>query len=265
MSTDQRLTAYRLPVPVEMPLAAAPLHREWMELSDQRFAYRCLPLAVANQAGWMLLNPGTFTALWDGGESRASLSLTVAPGHENAGLHSHFGSGILTFSIPYLFRTPPGINLWVKGLSNWVKDGAQPLEGVVETDWSSATFTMNWKLTRPNHPVRFERGEPVCMIVPVPRGLTEGLDPVYAALADDPALQRQHEVWSAERQKFNEALDKGRPEAVERGWQREYMKGLHVVGGRAPAHQTKILLKEFRDPLPSTVSCPQESPCPVTA
>jgi hypothetical protein len=28
-----------------------------------------------------------------------------------------------------------------------------PLDGIVETDWLEATFTMNWKLTRPNHTV----------------------------------------------------------------------------------------------------------------
>jgi len=34
---------------------------------------------------------------------------------------SHFGVGTFTFSIPYLFRTPLGINLWVKGPANYIK------------------------------------------------------------------------------------------------------------------------------------------------
>ena len=55
---------------------------------------------------------------------------------------------------------------------------AQPLEGIVETDWLPATFTMNWRLTRPNYPVHFEAGDPICMVVPVPRGLAESLVPV---------------------------------------------------------------------------------------
>ena len=48
-------------------------------------------------------------------------------------MKSHFGEAVLTFSLPYLFRTPRGVNLWVKGPSNWIKDGIQPLEGIVET------------------------------------------------------------------------------------------------------------------------------------
>jgi hypothetical protein len=30
----------------------APLERDWMEKTDQRFAYRCLPLNIANAFGW---------------------------------------------------------------------------------------------------------------------------------------------------------------------------------------------------------------------
>ncbi|HMZ02762.1 MAG TPA: DUF6065 family protein, partial [Burkholderiaceae bacterium] len=57
---------------------------------------------------------------------------------------SHFGSGILTFSLPYLFRTSPGYGMLVRGPTNCAKDGAAPLDGIVETDWAPYSFTMNW-------------------------------------------------------------------------------------------------------------------------
>ena len=62
---------------------------------------------------------------------------------------SNFGYGIVTWYLPYLFRTSPGYNLWVRGPVNSPKDGIVPLEGLVETDWAEATFTVNWKITRP--------------------------------------------------------------------------------------------------------------------
>jgi Family of unknown function (DUF6065) len=43
-----------------------------------------------------------------------------------------------------VFRTPPGCNLYVRGPANSPKDGIAALEGIIETDWSEATFTMNW-------------------------------------------------------------------------------------------------------------------------
>jgi hypothetical protein len=140
------------------------------------------------------------------------------------------------------------MNLWVKGPSNWIKDGIQPLEGVVETDWLTASFTMNWKLTRPNHPVRFEQGEPICMIVPVPRGLAEELQPQYLPLDSDPELSRQFDAWSQGREAFNKALDEGREDIVRRGWQKDYNKGLMPSGVLAKNHQTRLKLKEFVRP-----------------
>ena len=40
--------------------------------------------------------------------------------------------------------------MWAMGPPNHVKDGIQPLVGLVETDWLPFPFTMNWHL----HPAR---------------------------------------------------------------------------------------------------------------
>jgi len=266
---ERRLYAYELHQAADMPLCTAPVDRAWMDASHQRAPYRCLPLVIANQAGWWMTSPATFTAYWDGGLGKENLQLNFAPPpattnlfdlfapitvsadipsplvQGDARISSHFGNGIVTFSIPYLFRTPRGINLWVKGPTNCIKDGVQPLEGVVETDWLPATFTMNWKLTRPNNTVRFERGEPICMIVPIPRGLAEQLQPLYVPLDANPQLSREYREWERSRDAFNKELGLLKPETVQRGWQRDYMKGRTVSGQQAHEHQTRLQLREF--------------------
>jgi hypothetical protein len=271
---DSCFHAYEIPDQPDMLIRAAPVERDWMDASIQRFAYRCLPLTIANQAGWLIHNPVTFVAEWDGGPHAYNLRIgfpadenngtdlvqpsviTVAAGVaglDPAGPHgpdrrisSHFGSGVVTITLPYLFRTPPSINLWVKGPSNWIKDGAQALEGIVESDWSPATFTMNWKLTRPNCRVRFDCGEPICMVVPVWRGLAESLHPVRSSLSTRPDLQKQYEEWNQAREEFLRALRTRQPEAVRAGWQRDYTKGTMPGGATAPQHQTKLRLREFQ-------------------
>ncbi|HWY87475.1 MAG TPA: DUF6065 family protein [Gemmataceae bacterium] len=268
MADERRIIAYELSENGMLPLTTAPVERDWMDQSPQRYAYRCLPLAIANRAGWLLHNPVTFTAVWDGGPTRHNVRLEIeTPGMQapsspwaftvdsttisarasvrDPRVTEHFGVGTVTFTISYLFRTPPGINLWVKGPSNWIKDGAQPLEGIVETDWVPSTFTMNWKLTRPHFPVRFEKDEPVCMIVPVLRGLAESLTPVRMPIERDPALWKEYQESVNSRVDFLRALESREPEAVERGWQRDYMHGVTAGGARAPEHQTRLNLKEF--------------------
>src|SRR4051812_25160904 len=58
-----------------MPLAPAPIERDWMDATDRGYAYRCLPLLIANQGGWVIQNPTPFTAWWDGTASAAGLHL----------------------------------------------------------------------------------------------------------------------------------------------------------------------------------------------
>jgi hypothetical protein len=246
-ASDLTIFAYEVSPCGDMPLTTAPVRRDWMDATDQRFAYRCLPLAIANQAGWLIHCPASFRACWDGGPDRRSLAILPDQAPLDSRILSHFGSGIITFSIPYLFRTPASVNLWVKGPSNFIKDGVQALEGVVETDWLPATFTMNWKLTRPGHEVHFERGEPICMVVPQARGLAECLVPVRASLASEPVLQREYEEWSASRDRFLTELVLGKADALRQGWQKDYTRGLMADGRRFVEHQTQLQLKEFSD------------------
>jgi hypothetical protein len=201
-------------------------------------------LTIADQAGWILRSTATFQAYWYGGAGKEDVELRFEGAVDNR-IVSHFGSGVITFTIPYLFRTPPGINLWVKGPSNYVKDGVQALEGVVETDWLASTFTMNWKITRMCEWVRFEKGEPFCMIVPVPRGFAESLVPKRQSIASDSELQAQYQAWEASRRGFLADLTSRDPEAVKRGWQKDYFQGKTPDGKDFESHQTRLDLREF--------------------
>ncbi len=140
--------------------------RAWMEAFADRHPYRCLPLTMANSTGWEILCPMAFTAEWNGGPHDRDITVTIDSRGQRV-FHdfakSHFSRGVLTFHPGYLFRTPPGWSMWCMGPPNHVKDGIQPLVGLVETDWLPFPFTMNWIFTRPGT-VRFQRGEPFCFI-----------------------------------------------------------------------------------------------------
>src|SRR5437867_11361190 len=114
---DNRLYAYEIFEPTGMPITAGAVARDWMDAMDQRFPYRCLPMTIANQAGWMLHSPMELTAVWDGGPSAASLCIDFGspPGANAFGgsfvagtvshsavrpelrVSNHFGNGILSF------------------------------------------------------------------------------------------------------------------------------------------------------------------------
>jgi hypothetical protein len=238
------LIAYEIHDHTTTAIEPAPIARDWMDAAHLRHPYRCLPLVIANQAGWVMRTQAAFRAFWYGGPNKEDVELRFDGPPDNR-IVSHFGSGVITFTVPFLFRTPPGINLWVKGPSNWIKDGVQPLEGVVETDWSAATFTMNWKMTRVCEWVRFEAGEPFCMLVPVPRGLAESLVPRRDRLVANTELHAQYQKWEGSRKGFLTGLNERDPEAVKRGWQKDYFQGKTPEGKDVEIHQTKLNLREF--------------------
>jgi LPS sulfotransferase NodH len=244
---DQRIIAYDLGAQVGVEIAAASPRRAWMDAVPQRFVYRCLPLVIANQNGWVLTCPHRVEAVWDGGPLVDSLRVAQDAGGNPQFAASHFGAGVLTFTTGLLFRTPPGINLHVRGPANLPKDGISALEGIVETDWSEATFTMNWKMTRPNHPVVFEKGEPFAMITPVRRGEIETLQPEIRMLADNPVLDVGYRAWARSRSNFNAELKVKDSAAQKLGWQRHYVRGQTILDHKAEDHQTSLSVKPFSD------------------
>jgi hypothetical protein len=216
-----------------------------MDATPNRFANRCLPLRIANQAGWFVLNSHPLRVTWNGGNERSDLEIELLGEETSYPASSIFGSGILTFTIPFLFRTPLGYNLQVRGPVNWPKDGAHPLEGIVETDWAVSTFTMNWKLTRAELPVVFEAAEPICMIVPQRRGELESFRPEIQELNEDPEIASAYGQWQESRGRFRRDLEIPGSEAAKQGWQKHYVRGTTLGGLRAEEHQTKLKLKGF--------------------
>lgn len=220
----------------------APTTRPWMDSSPQAFAYRCLPLNIANGHGWEILCPTPFAARWNGGPLPGDVEIQAEGPGGWPGL-AHFGCGVVTFHIGYLIRTEPRFDLWVGGPTNSPKDGITALTGVVETDWAPYTFTMNWVLTRPGHWVRFERDEPFCSFFPLERGVLEQTVPEIHDMADAPETKVAFDSWSANRGEFLKALPVAGSEANRQRWQKDYYRGLDADGQRvADDHRTKMQL-----------------------
>jgi len=123
------------------------------------------------------------------------------------------------------------------GPPNHVKDGIQPLAGVIETDWLPFPFTMNWIFTRPGT-VRFEKGETFCFIMLIQDKPMEAFQPVIKSMNANPELRRQYDVWAEKRSEFNALIFKRDPEATKEAWQRFYFKGEYPeeIAAEAPSH-----------------------------
>lgn len=242
------LMAYRIGS-FAMRLVPASSDRDWMNQSDQRFANRCLPMLMANQAGWLILNDRRLRAKWLGNARIDNVVVETAGKPPYAAL-SHFGHGILTFTLPFLFRTPPGMGLLFRGPANAPKDAIAPLEGLTETDWAIATATMNWKFTRADTWIEFAEGEPICMVVPQQFEVLEAMQPGTMDIKQDPDTQSAYYGWKRSRDDFLRNLRILDPGTVQQGWQGHYFQGtVPSTEPNPPApvrrHRTRLRLREF--------------------
>jgi hypothetical protein len=237
--------------------------REWMDNAARGFPYACLPMSVANMSGWFVLAPHGCIAKWNGGASPADIVVSIpdpppAPEARGSGTwskappgvhaQSAVGHGILTWTLGYVFRTPPGWNTLCRGPANFIKDGIAPLEGLVETDWTNSSFSMNWKFTRPGT-VTFEKGEPIAMLVPQRRGELETFRCRKAEFAADPALADGYRKWIESRVGFLDKQRSGDQAALKQRFEKHYMHGTSVDGRPGPEdHQMMRELSRFEEP-----------------
>lgn len=214
------------------------LDREWMQHA-KRFVYKCLPVTQANQLGWEILANVDIVAEWTGDFTTHGVIIHNRSS-QNDYVASHFGNGIVTFNLPYVFSTPRGMDLWVRGPSNPDPAYVQALEGVVETWWNPFTFTMNWRFLVAGKKHVFRAGEPICRFVPFPHHYLDDVELVCRNLADDPVRAQKYQQWSESRRVFShwQMQDPGKRLGGE--WQKHYYHGVDFTASAEPIDGHKV-------------------------
>lgn len=252
VSAENIIKAYRLPgadVATSELLRRARPGRDWMDRTAGQYAYRCIPMTAANTMGWEYLNPVTCEVRWAGMTAQEDVQVWLENGHRWRP-RTHFGSGVVTWELPFLFRTAPGYGLVVCGPANCDKSGIVALDGFIRTDWLPYPFTMNWRLTDANVTVRFEAGEPIARIYPYPLGLLEETVIEIAEFEDDPELVSAFQAWTERRRQNAQNHKQAQAEASLDNasdssgiWNKAYARG-----EGAQQHQTVFKPGPIRDP-----------------
>lgn len=150
--------------------------REWMTSTRDKFAYKCLPLNIANQYGWAVLCPFDFSVVWMGGTDAPDVDVIIKDDNfDKQSIATYFGESTLTFHPDFVIQTPENYSLYIRGIPNYSKPGIFPLDAIVETDWLPFTFTYNFKITTPGI-YDFKKGEPLFAFFPIERNTVEAFD-----------------------------------------------------------------------------------------
>jgi hypothetical protein len=220
--------------------------RDWMDKDGQKYAYNCIPMIAANQAGYWIVYNNETEIFWNGGPNTKDVKIIHRDQKDEFNTcSSHFTVGIVTFIFPIIFKTPPGWGLWISGCPNYPINGLHALEAIVETNWSPFTFTMNFKITEPNKLITIKKNTPICRVMPYPLNLNEKTQIQFKKLDANKELKKTHKEWSYSRTKLNEAFKKG--ETKKR--QFVYKDGVNIKGENISEghHKLNYKFKEIKN------------------
>ena len=199
--------------------------------------YKCLPLSIANQYGFVLTLPFDIELTWDGKEHPEGITVKTEDNQSWFKVMSLFGSGIVTIATPFFLRTPPGVNLMTINPPNYILPNITVMSGVVETDNIRGPFTFNIKLQIPGITTTLRKGMPISGIIPIPRYFSDGF-----TLKDAADIFTQEEI--DEENKANDDHTKVRDAAnlevkLKNKYtsDRLYMRGIDIYKNKFPDHQ----------------------------
>jgi len=140
--------------------------RDWMSGS----MFRCLPMLISNQYGFVIRAENDFSVLWNGGNTPDDVEVFHDQQWNDVQEYkSHFGWATVTIEHRWLLRTPLGVNLMTVQPPNWFKRGVHHMTGVIETDNLRRNFIFNLKITEPDLLIHFKKGEPIASFILIPR------------------------------------------------------------------------------------------------
>jgi len=221
--------------------------REWMDNTNNQFAYRCLPLSMANMHGWEIFSNEDISFTWNG--ENDVRDITIHSG--SSVVSSVFGSGIITMHIMHVLETPSDYNLYITGSPNFFVPGIQPITGIFESNWAPYTFTMNWKITEPNKIISFTKNDPFCFFFPINRNLIESFKFEILPIEANLPFKEHMEAFHRSRVDFIKFITDANNQPVDQkdAWQKHYFQGKYIDGTKCPfgAHKTKFKLDQPND------------------
>ena len=201
--------------------------------------YRCLPLTIGNQYGFIISSEFDIGFEWDGGDSSESVKLyideSIAKTHnvKYPNMSSHFGHGIVTIDPPYYFRTPPGVNLITMNPPNYVIPNVTVMTGVIETDNLRRNFTFNLKIQIPNIRTTIPAGFPLAAFIPIPRYYSDSFNLDFAENLFNKKIVDEELKAADDAGDYRENVEP----TLKHGVGKHYMQGKDIYGNMFKDHQ----------------------------
>ena len=199
--------------------------------------YRCLPLSIANQYGYVITLPFDIELTWDGTTGTDGVKIATSQPSNDFTISNQFGHGIVTITTPFFIKTPKNVNIMTINPPNYILPNITVLNGVVEADNLRGNFTFNIKLQIPHITTTLKKGMPITGLIPIPRYFSDGF--VLKDASDIFTAEQVSEELQANAEHQKLRFDANSKSNQEKKYtpDRLYMRGLDIYENKFPDHQ----------------------------
>jgi hypothetical protein len=145
------------------------IKREWMDQTDNKHAYQCMPVSLANTLGWAISFPEDISFIWDGICDTSDTHIKIIKGHKYCSTAR--ANATVSFNTYLTFKTSENITTLVMPVPNQFNENAQCFTTLITTSFYKSMIPIAWKVLKPNIEINIPAGQPVAVIIPI--SLTE--------------------------------------------------------------------------------------------
>jgi hypothetical protein len=211
------------------------VQRDWMNLTDDRHAYKCFPISLANSIGYSISFLEDIEFVWDGISDSSDTHVKIIRGMDSC--TPARGNGTISFHSGISFKTDPDVSMLSIVPPNYFIDGATPFTSIISTSFHDDMLPVAWKITRPNVNIIIPAGTPVITIIPISlKNLTTFELNLHDKIYD--------ENFNAEQQKKLEVWEKISKEG---GFTNFYRDAVDYNGNSIGEHEVKSIVLKIND------------------
>jgi hypothetical protein len=141
------------------------LKRDWMEITSDKHAYKCFPIALANTLGWTFSYPEDISFILKRNPEKTIEDVEILSGHRYVSTNRL--NATISFVSDLTFDSDENVTLLLMPVPNQFIDGVQGFTNLISTSVLKSYLPYAWKITKANEIITIPAGTPIVSIVPI--------------------------------------------------------------------------------------------------
>jgi hypothetical protein len=141
------------------------IKREWMDQTEIKHAYHCMPISLANTLGWAISFPEEISFIWDGISDTSSNHVKIIKGDKYCSTAR--ANATISFNTFLKFKTDEDITTLIMPVPNEFDENFQCFTTLISTSFYQSALPVAWRILKPNVEITIKENTPVAVFLPI--------------------------------------------------------------------------------------------------